>query len=65
MAMTLRLSDADTEALRSFAQEKGLSMQEVAQEAVRTYVSGRRETLRAAIAHVAAADAELLDRLSK
>lgn len=65
MAMTLRLSDEDTEALRVFAHTQGKSMQEVAQEAVRSYVSRRPERLREAIAQVARADAELLERLSK
>jgi predicted transcriptional regulator len=45
MAMTLRLSDAETEALRRRAEREGRSMQEVAREAVREYVerTSRRE----------------------
>ena len=38
MAMTLRLTDAETEALRLRAQREGRSMQDVAREAVREYV---------------------------
>lgn len=38
MAMTLRLSDAETEALRQRAAIEGRSMQEVARDAVRTYI---------------------------
>ena len=38
MAMTLRLTDAETAALRERAALEGRSMQEVAREAVRTYV---------------------------
>ena len=38
MAMTLRLSDAETDALRARAELEGRSMQEVAREAVRDYV---------------------------
>ena len=45
MAMTLRLSDAETEALRARAEREGRSMQDVAREAVRDYVerASRRE----------------------
>jgi predicted transcriptional regulator len=45
MAMTLRLSEAETEALRARAEREGRSMQEVAREAVRAYVerASRRE----------------------
>jgi predicted transcriptional regulator len=47
MAMTLRLSDDETEALRRRAQREGRSMQEVARQAVRDYVetTSRRELL--------------------
>jgi predicted transcriptional regulator len=38
MAMTLRLTEAETEALRRRAEHEGRSMQEVAREAVREYV---------------------------
>jgi predicted transcriptional regulator len=38
MAMTLRLSDEESEALRAQAQREGRSMQEVARAAVRRYV---------------------------
>ena len=38
MAMTLRLSDGETQALRLRAEREGRSMQEVAREAVRDYV---------------------------
>ncbi len=37
--MTLRLSDDEAEALRLRAEREGRSMQEVAREAVRTYVN--------------------------
>ena len=37
--MTLRLTDEETEALRARAEKEGRSMQEVAREAVRSYVS--------------------------
>jgi predicted transcriptional regulator len=38
MAMTLRLSDVEAEALRRRAELEGRSMQEVARQAVREYV---------------------------
>ena len=47
MAMTLRLSDEETEALHAQADLEGRSMQEVAREAVRFYIekNSRRELL--------------------
>ncbi|MBA2347450.1 MAG: ribbon-helix-helix protein, CopG family [Solirubrobacterales bacterium] len=39
MAMTLRLDDRETEALRACAKREGRSMQEVAREAVREYAA--------------------------
>ena len=65
MAMNLRLTDSETEALRRKAAEEGRSMQEVARTAIAEYVSGRPERLRAAIDRVRTEDAELLDRLSR
>jgi hypothetical protein len=65
MAMNLRLSDSEADALRRKAAEEGRSMQEVAKTAIAEYVSGRPERLRAAIERVRTEDAELLDRLSR
>lgn len=47
VAMTLRLDDQETEALRRFAERQGRSMQDVAREAVRTHIErqSRRELL--------------------
>jgi predicted transcriptional regulator len=47
MAMTLRLSDAEAEALRRQAQREDRSMQDVARQAVRDYIerASRRELL--------------------
>ncbi|MFZ0976668.1 MAG: ribbon-helix-helix protein, CopG family [Solirubrobacteraceae bacterium] len=47
MAMTLRLSEEETEALRLRAQREGRSMQEVARASVREYIdrTSRRELL--------------------
>jgi hypothetical protein len=65
MAMNLRLSESETEALRRKAAEEGRSMQEVARAAIAEYVSDRPGRLRAAIERVRREDAELLDRLSR
>ena len=47
MAMTLRLTDDESDALRRRAQREGRSMQEVARAAVREYIdrASRRELL--------------------
>ncbi|MBM3670084.1 MAG: ribbon-helix-helix protein, CopG family [Actinobacteria bacterium] len=65
MAMTLRLDENQTEALRRCADEEGRSMQEVAKRAIEQYVSKRDQRLASAITLVATRDAELLDRLSR
>lgn len=65
MAMNLRLTDEEAEALRRRAEQEGRSMQEVAREAIRQYTSGRQERLRAAIDRIRTEDAELLARLSR
>lgn len=63
--MNLRLTDAQTEALRKRAKSEGRSMQEVAVQAIDEYVSDRPQRLRDAIERVRTEDAELLERLSK
>jgi predicted transcriptional regulator len=65
MAMNLRLSDAESEALRAKADEEGRSMQEVARTAIAQYVSERPHRLRSAIERVRDEDRELLDRLAQ
>ena len=65
MAMNLRLSDAEAEALRRKAEQEGRSMQEVARAAIAEYVSDRPARLRAAIDRVRREDEELLERLSR
>ena len=65
MAMNLRLTESETEALRRKAAEEGRSMQDVAKSAIAEYVSGRPQRLCAAIDKVRTEDAELLDRLSR
>ena len=65
MAMNLRLSDTETDALRAKAEQEGRSMQEVARAAIAQYVSERPQRLRAAIDRVREEDEELLERLSR
>lgn len=67
MAMTLRLSDEETRALRERAEREGRSMQEVARSAVRDYVerSSRRELIDRVLDRELPRYAEALDRLGK
>jgi predicted transcriptional regulator len=65
MAMNLRLSESETEALRRKAEQEGRSMQEVARDAIAAYVSDRPQRLQAAIARVREEDAELIERLGR
>jgi predicted transcriptional regulator len=67
MAMTLRLSDAETDALRRRAQREGRSMQEVAREAVRDYIdrTSRRELLDQVLDEELPRYAEALQRLGE
>lgn len=63
--MNLRLTEAETDALRRKAEEEGRSMQEVARAAIAEYVSCRPRRLAAAIERVRSEDGELLERLSR
>ena len=63
--MSLRLSEAETAALRLKADQEGRSMQEVARAAIAQYVSERPQRLREAIGRVCDEDGELLERLSR
>jgi plasmid stability protein len=67
MAMTLRLTEDETAALRRRAEREGRSMQEVARAAVRQYIEtrSRTELLDELFDRAAVEDAELLDRLSR
>lgn len=65
MAMTLRLSPEQTEALRKTAAQDGLSMQEAALAAIDTYTTRRSKRLKDAIQRIATEDAELLRRLAQ
>jgi predicted transcriptional regulator len=67
MAMTLRLTDDETDALRRRAQREGRSMQEVAREAVREYIdrTSRRELLDQVLDDELPRYAEALERLGE
>jgi plasmid stability protein len=67
MAMTLRLDDGETEALRERAEHEGRSMQEVARQAVREYVerTSRRELLDKVLDEELPRYAEALRRLGE
>ena len=65
MAINLRLTDDETDALRRRAEQEGRSMQEVARTAIGEYVSDRPARLRATIDRVRTEDAELLARLAR
>lgn len=65
MAMNLRLSPQQTEALRKAASQDGVSMQEAALAAIDIYTSRRNQRLKEAIQRIAVEDAELLKRLAQ
>jgi len=67
MAMTLRLTDEETEALRGRAEREGRSMQEVARKAVRDYIerTSRRELLDQVLDDELPRYAEALERLGE
>lgn len=67
MAMTLRLTDAESAALRLRAEREGRSMQEVARSAVRDYIEdhSRRELLDEVLDEELPRYAEALARLAE
>lgn len=67
MAMTLRLTDDETDALRLRAQREGRSMQEVARTALREYIdrTSRRELLDQVLDEELPRYAEALRRLGE
>jgi predicted transcriptional regulator len=67
MAMTLRLDDQETEALRRRAAHEGRSMQEIARAAVRDYIerTSRRDLLDAVLDDDLPHYAEALERLGQ
>jgi predicted transcriptional regulator len=67
MAMTLRLTDEERDALREVADAEGISMQDAARKAVRDYVATHEHRTRVAQAttHVMREHADALDRLGQ
>lgn len=67
MPMTLRLSDADVAALKARAQIEGVSMQVVAQQAIREYIEqhSRGELIDAVLDRELPRYAEALERLAQ
>ncbi len=67
MAMTLRLDEGETEALRQRAEREGRSMQELARQAVREYIerTSRRELLDQVLDEELPRYAEALRRLGE
>jgi predicted transcriptional regulator len=67
MAMTLRLDEQETEALRRQADHEGRSMQEVARHAVRDYIerTSRRQLLERVLDDELPRYAEALKRLGQ
>lgn len=65
MAMTLRLDDDELAALRAVAEREHRSMQDVAREAIRQYVTARSRRRDDAITQVLREDGPLLDRLAE
>jgi len=67
MAMTLRLTDDEADALRQRAQREGRSMQDVARAAVREYIdrTSRRELLDEVLDEELPRYAEALRRLGE
>jgi hypothetical protein len=63
MAMNLRLTDEETEALRRTAEAEGRSMQETARAAIHQYTTRRAIKLSDFIGKVLVQDAEALKRL--
>ena len=65
MAMNLRLSDEQSDALRKLASQEGVSMQEAALTAIDEYISRRDLRMKSAIERVLSEDKDLLDRLGQ
>jgi predicted transcriptional regulator len=67
MAMTLRLNEQETQALRRRAELEGRSMQDVARQAVRDYIerTSKRELLDRVLDEELPGYAEALERLGQ
>lgn len=67
MAMTLRLTDDEQDALRERAATEGVSMQELARRAVREYVglADHRDRVVASARRISEAHADAIERLGR
>jgi predicted transcriptional regulator len=67
MAMTLRLTEDEQNALRDYAEGEGVSMQDVARRAIRHYIEREqhRERVASAGRRVIDAHADALERLGQ
>jgi hypothetical protein len=67
MAMTLRLTDEEQEGLKACAADIGISMQEVARQAIREYIVriDHRSRVAGAADHILAVHADAIERLGK
>jgi hypothetical protein len=65
MEMHLRLTEAETNALRATAEQEGRSMQEVARAAIAQYVSERPDRVHTIIGRLRSERREVLDRLGE
>jgi predicted transcriptional regulator len=65
MAMTLRLTDDQTDALRSYAERTGRSMQDVARTAIQEYVAERTQSRDAVLNRIVDEDGAVLDLLAQ
>lgn len=65
MAMTLRLTDEETELLRRAAEAANMSMQEFARAAIREKTSSWAEQREAFLTTFVAENKDLLDRLAQ
>lgn len=67
MPMTLRLTDAEQQALKERAAAEGISMQEAARRAVREYVAAgdHRDRVTESAAKILRAHADAIERLGR
>lgn len=65
MAMTLRLTEEETDQLRKYAESTGRSMQDVARQAIRDFVTERNATRDRILRRIVDEDRALLDLLAE
>jgi plasmid stability protein len=67
MAMTLRLTDSEQEALKARAASEGVSMQDLARRAIREYLArgDHRSRVASAADHILDVHADAIERLGR